>query len=323
MIRTIFDAGLYSVSIKVQLVISKFDIILDDIDDLSQGLDDLLTFFVRPSSNINFDSYSLPLAMTSLSQLSNKKDKKRLQYLLWVMFGHHPPNMVISKNSNEYLNELLYLWLTCYRELPPSYSFITGSMSIRSDSENTICLQFVPQGLRNRVYHSGMNISVLKIIDEVQKFPPRVSFACNIIQNGKWSAFVSFRNLFGHEYSDFKYLTSFIKLYSVLCGKNGFLNLYESLELIEKLFTAEKNAIGNKLISLCFDGVLASWGEKISYTNIIIATLKFEWVSVNEMLLGTLVAQAFDSDKEGAKKVIQYLTKIEDSQIQERYLSTC
>ncbi|WP_195984452.1 hypothetical protein [Clostridium sp. D33t1_170424_F3] len=294
---------------------------LDDIDDLSQGLDDLLTFFVRPSSNINFDSYSLPLAMTSLSQLTNKKDKKRLQYLLWVMFGHQPPNMIISKNSNEYLNELLYLWLTCYRELPPSYSFITGSMSIRSDSENTICLQFVPQGLKNRVYHSGMNISVLKSIDEVQKFPPWVSFACNIIQNGKWSAFVSFRNLFGHEYSDFKYLTSFIKFYSVLCGKNGFLNLYESLELIEKLFSNQKISVGNKLLQLYFEGALTSWGEKISYTNTIIATLKFEWISVNENSLNSLVSNSFDLDKDGAKKVVQYLAKIENSQIQERYLS--
>lgn len=294
---------------------------LDDIGALSQDLDDLLAFFVRPNPSINYDSYSLPFTMTSLTRSSNKKDKKRMQYLLWVMLGHTPPNMIISKNSSEYLAELLYLWLTCYRELPPSYSFITGSTSIRSDSENTICLQFVPQELRNRVYHSGMNVSVMKSINEVQKFPPWVSFACDIIQNGKWSAFVSFRDLFGHEYSDFKYLTSFIKLYSVLCGKNGFLNIYESLELIEKLFSTQKHVVGNKLLQLYFEGALVLWGEKISYTNTIIATLKFEWISVNENSLIALVSKSFDSDKEGAKKVVQYLAKIENSQIQERYLS--
>lgn len=293
---------------------------LDDIQSLSQNADDLLALFIRPSSSIDHDSYSIPLTLVSLTQSCNKKDKKKLQYLLWVMLGHTPPNIVLSKNSDEYLNELLYLWLSCYSELPSNYSFITGSTSIRSDSENTISLQFVPKEFKNRVYHSGMSISVMKSVDEVQKFPPWVLFTYDIMQSEEWSLFVSFRELFGSEYSDFKYLTSFIKLYSVLYGKKGFLNIYESLELIDKLFSDEKAAIGNKLMQLYFEDTLALWGNRISHTNIIIATLKFKWLSVTEKELRALITNGFDADKEGAKKVVRYLTKIENSQIQERYL---
>ena len=294
---------------------------LDDLDALSQCSDNLLSFFVRPRSYDSYDDYASPFMTNSLMSPCKERDKKKLQYLLWVMLGHEPPNMIISQHSDEYINELLFLWLKCYKEIPQGYSFITGSMSIKSDSKNIICLQFVPQALRNRVYHSGDGISIMKNIDEVQKFPPWVSFACDVIGKDGWSAFVSFRALFGAAYNHFKYLTSFIKLYSVFCGKNGYLNIYESLELIDKLFSAENAVVGNRLLQLYFEGAFTSWGEKILYTNTIIATLKFEWISVNENKLRTLIVNGFADDTDGAKKVIQHLTMIENSEIQERYLS--
>lgn len=294
---------------------------LDDIEALSQCSNNLLAFFVRPSSYGSYDDYSSTFVVDLLIHSCEDRDKKKLQYLLWVMLGHEPPNIIISQHSEEYISELVFLWLTCYKEIPQRYSFITGSMSIRSDSEKIISLQFVPQGLRNRVYHSGDSISIMKDIDEVEKFPPWVSFACDAIENDNWSSFVSFRALFGETYNHFKYLTSFIKLYSVFCGKNGYLNIYEALKLIDKLFLAEKTIVGNKLLQLYFENAFTSWGEKISYTNTIIGTLKFEWLSVNENELKALIVNGFANDKDGAKKVIRYLTKIENSIIQERYLS--
>lgn len=294
---------------------------LDDIKVLSQHSDNLLAFFVRPSSYENYDDYSSSFAADLLIRPCKDRDKKRLQYLLWVMLGHEPPNIIISQHSDEYINELIFLWLTCYKEMPQGYSFITGSMSIRSDSEKIISLQFVPQGLRNRMYHSGDSISIMKSIDEVQKFPPWVLFACDAIENDRWSFFVSFRALFGATYNHFKYLTSFIKLYSVFCGKNGYLNVYESLELIDKIFSVEKAIVGNKLLQLYFENAFTSWGKKISYTNTIIGTLKFEWISVNENELKALIINGFANDKEGAKKIVRHLIKIENSDLQERYLS--
>ncbi len=294
---------------------------LDDVDRISQHSDEILSFFVRPRSSENYSDYSAPIVVSSRIYSCKEMDQKKLQYLLWVMLGNEPPNMIISQNATEYINELLFIWLTCYKELPQGYSFITGSMSIRTDSERIICLQFVPQGLKNRVYHSGMGISVIKSIDEVQKFPPWVSFACEVITNNKWPSFVSFKSLFGDAYDNFKYMTLFIKLYSIFCGKNGFLNIYESLELIDKLFSAEKAVVGNKLLQLYFEGAFIPWGERISYTNTVIATLEFEWVSVNENQLNALIVQGFNNDNDGAKKVVQYLIKIENSEIQERYLS--
>ena len=293
---------------------------LDDIAELSQYSDVLPSFFVRPVSYGSYNDYSSPFVADSMTHSCKKKDKKKLQYLLWVILGHEPPNMITAQFSDEYINELLFIWLTCYKEIPQGYSFITGSMSIRSDGGQTINLQFVPKELKNRVYHSGDGISTMKNIDEVQKFPPWVLFAYNLIENDMWASFVLFKGLFGVNYNHFKDLTSFIKLFSVFCGNDGYLNIYESFELIDKLFSSRKMDIGNKLLQLYFKGDLTPWGRKISYTNTIIATLKFRWISLSEDNLRTLIVNGFTEDKNGAKKVVQHLTMIEDSEIQEHYL---
>ena len=154
----------------------------------------------------------------------------------------------------------------CYNDLPPDYSFITGSMSIRSDNTKIISLQFVPNELRNKVYHSSDGISIMKNMDEVQKFPPWVTFTYEIVINNEWHSFTMFRGLFGAAYKKYKYLTPFIKLYSIFCVNNGFLNIYESLELIDKVFSTDKIDVGNKLMHLYFEGVFSSWGTDISYT---------------------------------------------------------
>jgi hypothetical protein len=294
---------------------------LDDVDTILQCLDYLVDSFMRPSAGECYNSYTSPLAVDSMIGLSKEMDRKKLQYLIWVILGHKAPNMIISQNSAEYINELLFLWLTCYKELPQGYSFITGAMSIRSDNEKIICLQFVPRGFRNKVCHSGLSVSVMKNIDEVQKFPPWVSFACDIITNNRWSLFVVFRSFFGSDYNNFEYLTPFIKFYSVFCGKNGFLNIYDSMELIDKLFLTDKMVVGNKLFQLYFEDAFTLWGEKISYTNTIIATLKFEWLSLNEDKLRLLISNGFAEEKDGAKRVVQHLANIENNEIQEQYLS--
>ena len=101
---------------------------------------------------------------------------------------------------------------------------------------------------------------------------------------------------------------------------NGYLNIYESLELIDKVFSTNKIDIGNKLMQLYFEGAFSSWGTDMSYTNIIIATLKFKWLSISDDMLNTLINNGFVEDQVGAKKVVQYLTKVEDCQVQELYL---
>lgn len=292
----------------------------DDIDVLAQYTNDILSLFIRPNSSESIERYSSLLVVESPIHKCKKMDEKKLQYLLWVMLGHKPANMIFAQDSEEYISELLFLWFACYTQLLQGYSFITGAMSIRKDNEQIVSLQFVPLELRNRVYHVGSDISVMKSIDEVQKFPPWVAFACDIVENNKWSLFVAFRALFGMAYSNFEYLTSFIKLYSVFCGKNNYINIYESLKLIDKLFSKEKMNIGNKLLQLYFAGSFTLWGEKVAYINIIIATLKFQWISINSNQLQLLIIKGFLEDKYGSKKIVQYLCQIENIDIQERYL---
>ena len=292
---------------------------LNDIDYLIHQKN-LLSLFARPNSQDYFVDYSMPLEARPLISSQNQMSEKKIQYLLWVMLGHEPPNIVISHNSAEYINELLYIWLMCYNDLPPDYSFITGSLSIRSDNTKIISLQFVPNKLRNKVYHSSDGISIMKNMDEVKKFPPWVTFTYEIVINNEWHSFAMFRGLFGATYKKYKYLTPFIKLYSIFRGNNGSLNIYESLELIDKVFSTDKIDVGNKLMYHYFEGAFFWWGTDISYTNTIIATLKFKWLSISDDMLNTLISNGFVEDQTGAKKVVQYLTKVEDSQVQELYL---
>ncbi|SHI10396.1 hypothetical protein SAMN02745823_02442 [Sporobacter termitidis DSM 10068] len=293
---------------------------LNDIEYLIYQIPNLLSYFVRPDSQDSFVYYSRPLETEVVIHSQDQFDQKKIQYLLWTMLGHEPPNIVYSHNSVEYIKEVIYVWLMCYNELPPEYSFITGSMSIRCDNAKIISLQFVPNELRNKVYRSDDGISTMKNINEVQKFPPWVTFTYDIIQNNGWHSFVMFRKLFGTAYNKYKYLTLFIKLYSVFRGDNGCLNIFESLELIEKVFSTDKIYVGNKFIDLYFEGAFSLWGTDISYTNTIIATLKFTWLSISDDMLNALIGKGFVKDQIGAKKVVQYLTKVEDNQIQERYL---
>lgn len=277
---------------------------LNDIDSLSHQINDLLLLFARPNSSECIIDYSRQLEINPIIHSHNQMDEKKTKYLLWVMLGHEPPSIVISYNSAEYINELVYIWLTCYYELSVDYSFITGSMSIRSDNTKIISLQFIPSELRNKVYHSGDDISIMKNRDEIQKFPAWVSFTYDIIRNNEWHSFSVFRGLFGVAYSNNKYVTSFIKLYSILCGSNDCLNIYESLELIDKIFSADKKDIGNKFMHLYFEGAFSSWGTNTSYTNIIIATLKFEWLSISDDMLNTLIDNGFAKDQ--TEKRISY-----------------
>ena len=97
-------------------------------------------------------------------------------------------------------------------------------------------------------------------------------------------------------------------------------SMYASLELIDKLFEEERSIIGNKLLELYFQGAFEEWGAYTSYSNIVIATIKFHWINMLPETLGLLIQKGFSTDFIGAKKIVQYLVKIDDLPLQEKYL---
>ncbi|MGL4363507.1 MAG: hypothetical protein ACRCSG_09655 [Cellulosilyticaceae bacterium] len=284
------------------------------------NIDVLLTKFRRPSISESQIKYSEALVISTHKGILQKYDDKKIQYLIWIMLGQTPPNYIVAKDSEEFIKEILFIWFTCYSELMYDYSFITGTSFIKSDNSNLISLQFCSKQVRNKLSHLSSNITLMKSIDDVQKFPQWVINTHTILINGEWSKFLAFKEMLCDGNLSEVSLTSFIKLYSCFYNEKNFIDIYASIELIDKLFEEERSIIGNKLLELYFEGDLQEWGEYTSYSNIVIATIKFHWIDVLPKNLELLIQKGFSADFIGSKKIVQYLVKIDNLPLQEKYL---
>lgn len=280
----------------------------------------LLAKFRRPSISESQTKYSEPLTINAHEAIVKKYDDKKIQYLIWVMIGQTPPNYIVAKDSEEFIKELLFIWFTCYSELSYDYSFITGTSIIKSDNSNLISLQFCSKQFRNILSHTSNNISLMKSIDDVQKFPQWVINTHEILVNREWSKFLAFKELLCDGSLGGVCLTSFIKLYSCFYNAKNSIDIYAALELIDRIFGEKRPIIGNKLLELYLQGDFQEWGAYTAYSNIVIATIKFNWVKVLPETLEILIQKGVSTDFIGSKKIVQYLVKIDDSSLQEKYL---
>lgn len=283
-------------------------------------IDVLLSEFKRPNINESQKKYSEPLTINKYETIVKKYDDKKIQYLIWVMIGQTAPNYIVANNSEEFIKELLFVWFTCYSELSYDYSFITGTNFIKNDNSNLISLQFCSKQFRNILSHTSNNIALLKSIDDVQKFPQWVINTHQILVNNEWSKFLMFKELLCDESLGEVCLTSFIKLYSCFYNTKNSIDIYASLELIDKLFEEKRPIIGNKLLELYLEGNFQEWGVYTAYSNIVIATIKFNWINMLPETLELLIEKGVSTDFIGSKKIVQYLVKIDDSSLQEKYL---
>lgn len=284
------------------------------------NIDVLLTKFKRPSISESQTKYSESLVINAHERILQKYNDKKIQYLIWVMIGQTPPNYIVAKDSEEFIKELLFIWFTCYSELSYDYSFITGTSFIKSDNSNIISLQFCSKQVRNKLSHTSSNITLMKSIDDVQKFPQWVINTHEILLNGEWGKFLAFKELLCDGSLSEVSLTSLIKLYSCFYNEKNSIDIYASLELIDKLFEEERPIIGNKLLELYFQGAFQEWGVYTAYSNIVVATIKFNWINVLPETLELLIQKGFSTDFIGSKKIVQYLVKIDNSSLQEKYL---
>ncbi|MFT4104755.1 MAG: hypothetical protein QM657_03260 [Lacrimispora sp.] len=293
---------------------------IKDLAFCAANINALLAKFQRPGISESQTKYSESLVINTHEDILQKYDDKKIQYLIWIMIGQTPPNYIVTKDSEEFIKELLFIWFMCYSELSYDYSFITGTSFIKSDNSNLISLQFCTKQVRNKLSHLSSNITLMKSIDDVQKFPQWVINTHSILINGEWSKFLAFKELLCDGSLSEVSLTSFIKLYSCFYNEKNSIDIYASLELIDKLFREDRSIIGNKLLELYFQGAFQEWGIYTAYSNIVIATIKFLWIDVLPETLELLIQKGFSTDFIGSKKIVQYLVKIDDSPLQEKYL---
>ena len=201
----------------------------------ASNIDVLITEFKRPSISESQTKYSESLVINRQTTIVKKYDAKKIEYLIWIMIGHTPPNYVVAKDSEEFIKELLFIWFTCYSQLSYDYSFITRTNFLKIDNSNLISLQFCLKQVRNNLSHSSNNITLMKSIDDVQKFPQWVINTHGILINGEWGKLLEFKELLCDVSLGEVSLTSFIKLYSCFYNGKNSIEIYASLELIDKL----------------------------------------------------------------------------------------
>ncbi len=294
---------------------------LDDLDFCACNVNLLLSLFIRPNKEESVDVYATPIKLIVDNTEDSYFDDKKLQYLIWIMLGNEAPTCVISKSSEEYIKELLMIWFTCYNELHRDFSFITRTNSIKSRNATMIRLQFCSIKARNNMVHQSNSISLIKDINEVQKFPPWVISTRDLIIYQKWEEFIKFKNLLDIKGNYNLNLTMFIKLYKCFYVGNNLIDIYGSLELIDKVIENEKSIIGNIFLNLYFDGKFDDWGKYQSYSNLVIASIKFTWIYLPQRTLEELIRKSFETDFKSSKKIVQYLVNLENPKIQEKYLT--
>ncbi len=289
----------------------------DDLIYCANSTTQLLSLFNRPDANNNKAKYGEVLKLSFNTSNNDDLDNKKFQYMIWIILGQKSPICVVSKNSEEYIIETLYVWLSCYSELKEGYSFITGVSSINSKNIEDINLQFCS----NKTFNKYIKIPLIKSINEVEKFPVWVESASNWIINDKWQTFLKFKYLFNDLIDDSLDITMFIKLFSCFYVKDGFIDIYDSLYLIDKIFGDSKSNIGNRLLSLYFQGEFDELGKYNMLSNIVIASLNFSWIHIPPPIFEKLIEESLETDIINTKKIVSYLVNLEQPLIKEKYLS--
>jgi hypothetical protein len=295
---------------------------LEDTDLYARNINLLLSLFNRPNGDNSENNYAIPIEISSLNSDIPNIDGKKLQYLIWIMLGQKPPNYIIANNSEEYINELLFVWFNCYSDITYNFSFITGTGSIKKVNTDILSLQFFSKSAKNNMANISNDISLVKNINDVQKFPPWVTNTYDLLINHEWSKLVKFKNIFTFIGNKNLGITMFIKLYSCFYTRNKTIDIYASLELIDKVFEKERFVFGNALLSLYFDGKFDFWGKYTLHSNLIIASLKFDWINISQINLEELIRKAFVTDSSNSKKIVNYLANLDSPEIQEKYLTS-
>lgn len=99
---------------------------------LGENIEKFMELFHRPAEWDNYDfSQQLYFEVNSLFESYNSIDCKKVQYIIWAIWGHEQSVIIPVENSQNYFCEIMYIWSKYYQYLPKEFSFSTGSFSVR------------------------------------------------------------------------------------------------------------------------------------------------------------------------------------------------
>jgi hypothetical protein len=177
----------------------------------------LLDFFKRPESSTEFSGYSQALLLNSSEQFLPNDLTDIFYNISCELYGNSDKGLVVLGNSStQFETEVLQIWNYQWPRMKRSFTFSTGSLSLRKYEGLPFDIQILPYK-RERVISFSEN-ETFKIIDSQ-----------NIQCKNDWIA--NYKNL------DFKELQQFMVKYGsdVLGNRANFISLLSSFEIVKSL----------------------------------------------------------------------------------------
>ena len=280
-------------------------------------VDFLINFFKKPESNFELESYSHTLKLKCCNE--SDLDKDNLKYLIWCLWGNSNPLVVFEESSRNLEKEIIYLFLTQHDLLEPSFSFCTGSFSLREYSGNVLKFQIAPNKVSRSKLYIGKKAYEAKDREVIKSYPLWVNKIYDNLSKDGLSDFRKFIEGFSKEYKQLKYISAFVKLY---VGSNADVhdaNLIRLLEMAFAIFDTKKD-ICNQIIELYCHKYFVKWCGKESIIKTLLFFIDHSELDNSLLDLETLVKEAYFSEFSDSKSLFKKLVKSDESLLTERLL---
>ncbi|WP_312561938.1 hypothetical protein [Anaerospora sp.] len=290
---------------------------------LGENINQVINAFVRPENSLNFTNYTKQIEIKP--EINNKivLDNMKMKYLIWAIWGNNSPSIIIlAENSKYYANEIIYLWTRQNRDMQQWFSFSTGSLAIRKFETEILNFQIVPKYTINNIVSRQSEYKVLQEISSIKSFPIWVNKAYEFQIKDSWEDFNQFRNKFGIQYTQSKFLAQFVKIYVGAKAELRCLNVAEGLNIIEKIFPMnEKEKLGNQFVELYISNQLHEWESIDNTLKILVYLVNNTWLSIDLKLLKILINKGLLTDINNSNKLVSYLAKNEIGEVGETILT--
>lgn len=293
-------------------------LIFDSIpSNINNTIGDIFSLFKRPCINDEFDYYEKSLYMNADKEI--KLDDERLQYIIWCVWGNKRPIIVFNDNSEEYVNEIIYLFMIQNDLLDSDFSFCTGSVSLRSYERKVLQLQISPYKISRSKLSIGDKVYEAKDRKIIKNYPMWVNKVLEYIRFDNLKDIRRFRTGFSPKYRQTEYFSSFVKLYVGTKADCKRLNLNNLLKMASAIFE-DKKSICDEILRLYNQNYFSRWIGKEEYIETIEFFISNQWVESSLVNIKTMLIKGFDSNYLAAKRLFKNIIKVDENSIIEEVL---
>lgn len=282
---------------------------IKDLLNMNGLAEQVLTLFVRPDLNTNLDQYASTIVLDMTSNEIYNENK--MKYLFWCIQGNNKPLVVFRNRSDDFIKELMCLFLAQRDLMGGKLSFCTGSFSLRSYNGKFIDLQVSPRQIPRGRLMIGEQAYEAKDFDSIKSYPLWVNKAYEILIKDNFNDFKRFTNQFSNQFNTQSFFSSFVKLY---VGSNAIeksANIGSFLEMSSAIFE-DKELICSEICELYAKGTLKNWCGVEDEVKTLHFLLQNRWLDASLLSISSLIKNAYRRNMNGFKELFKYILQKED-----------